>query len=80
MPQHSKHHPWESQARAALPDAWLSQADAGDYLGVSERTIRNYIAAGILPGHRIKGSRLVRIRLSDCDALLKPIPSAASDG
>ena len=55
----------------------LSQREAAEYLGVTERTIRAYIARGDLPARRIQGSRLVRIRESDLDALLRPIPSAA---
>lgn len=54
---------------------WVGQHEAAEYLGVSERTIRNYIARGDLPGHRVKGSRLVRIRRADLDALLRPIPT-----
>lgn len=54
---------------------WLSQAEAAEYLGVTDRTIRNYIARGDLPGYRVRGSRLVRLRLSDVDALLRPIPT-----
>lgn len=59
----------------APPRRLVSQAEAAEYLGVTERTIRNYIARGTLPGHRVQGSRLVRIRLSDVDALLRPIPT-----
>ena len=56
--------------------AWLSQAEAAEYLGVTDRTIRNYIARGNLRGSRIKGSRLVRIKRADLEALLRPIQSA----
>lgn len=56
-------------------DRWLSQADAGQYLGVTDRTVRNYIARGVLPGHRVKGSRLVRVRQTDLDRLLQRIPT-----
>lgn len=81
MPEHSNTHVWEAQARTALADStWLSQVEAAEYLRVTDRTIRNYIASGVLPGHRIKGSRMVRIRRADCDALMRPIPSAASNG
>jgi len=55
---------------------WLSQVEAAEYIGVSDRTIRNYIARGVLPARRIRGSRSIRIELADLDALLKPIPSA----
>ncbi|GAB7003926.1 hypothetical protein JCM18899A_13980 [Nocardioides sp. AN3] len=55
---------------------WLSQQDAADYLGVTTRTIRTYVARGVLPASRIRGSRTVRIAQEDVDALLRPIPSA----
>lgn len=55
---------------------WLSQAEVADYLGVTTRTVRRYIALGLLPASRIRGSRLIRIDLADADALLRPIPAA----
>lgn len=54
---------------------WLSQQEAAEYLGVTDRTIRNYIARGHLHGHRIRGARLVRIDLNELEGLLRPIPS-----
>lgn len=59
---------------------WLSQAQAAEYLGVTDRTIRNYIARGDLRGHRLRGSRLVRIDRYDLDKLLRPIPTADGGG
>lgn len=55
---------------------WLNQAEAADYIGVTDRTIRNYIASGALPARRVRGSRLIRISVDELDALLTPIPSA----
>lgn len=63
--------PTESQSRR-----WLSQLEAAEYLGVTDRTIRAYISRGLLPGYRVRGSRLVRIDRHDLDALLRPIPTA----
>lgn len=57
--------------------SWLSQKEAAEYLGVTDRTIRSYIARGTLPATRVRGSRLIRILQSDLDALLRPIPSAS---
>lgn len=59
---------------------WLNQAEAADYLGVTDRTIRAYIARGDLPAARVRGSRLVRIKLADLDALMRPIPTAGAGG
>lgn len=59
---------------------WLSQAEAAEYLGVTTRSIRRYIAVGLLPASRIKGSRLIRIDQEDVDALLRPIPAARWHG
>lgn len=58
---------------------WLSQAEAADELGVTDRTIRNYISRGVLPAYRPRGSRVVRIRASDVDALMQPIPTTGGD-
>ena len=47
---------------------------AADYLGVSPKTIRRYIAAGRLTGYRA-GPRLIRVDLNELDAMLRPIPT-----
>lgn len=44
-------------------------AEAAEYLGVSERTIRRYIADRKLRAYRIAGVRLV-FKKSDLDALI----------
>lgn len=63
-----------------MPDStstrrWLTQSEAAERLGVTDRTIRNYIARGSLPGHRVRNSRLVRVDITDVDAMLRPIPA-----
>lgn len=58
---------------------WFSQAEAADYLGVSERTVRNYIARGLLPASRVRSSRLIRIRRTDLEAMLSPVPTVGGD-
>lgn len=57
---------------------WLNQAEAADYLGVTERTIRRYISIGALTGRQLPGSRLIRLDRHELDAALKPVPSARS--
>lgn len=55
--------------------ALLTIESAAEMLAVHPRTIRRYIAAGDLPAYRI-GARQIRVRTSDVDALLVPIPTA----
>ena len=45
------------------------------YSGLSEKTLRRYIADGRLTGYRL-GARLLRIDLNELDALFKAIPTA----
>ena len=54
---------------------WLSQAEAADYLGITDRTLRRMIARSELPAYRL-GPRLLRIDAADLDALLRPVPAA----
>lgn len=66
---------------ATLPRgrALLSQAQAAEYLGVTDRTIRNYVSRGELPAYRV-GGRVVRIDPADLEKLLRRIPTAAGGG
>lgn len=59
---------------------WLSQQEAADYLGVTDRTVRAYIARGVLPAHRIRTSRVIRVDRREVDDLLKPIPTVRGGG
>ncbi|MGK2904512.1 MAG: helix-turn-helix transcriptional regulator [Mycobacterium sp.] len=50
---------------------------AGEYLGLTPRTIRKLIADGRLTGYR-HGSRIVRVDLNEVDdKLMKPFGGAA---
>lgn len=59
----------------AQPFAFLSIAQAAELLGVTTKSVRRWIADGVLPARRI-GTRTIRIAASDIDAALRPIPSA----
>lgn len=48
---------------------------AADYADVSTRSIRRWIAAGLIPGYRV-GPRLVKVDLNDLDLIARPIPTA----
>jgi excisionase family DNA binding protein len=57
---------------------WLTQAEAAEYLNVTDRTIRALVRRGELPAYRV-GARMIRIDARDLDALLKPIPAVGGD-
>jgi excisionase family DNA binding protein len=50
--------------------------EAAQYLGVTDRTIRQMIADGRLTGYR-NGARLIRVDLNELDAAMKPFGGAA---
>jgi excisionase family DNA binding protein len=50
---------------------YIKIADAADYLGVTDRTIRQMIADGRLTGYR-SGTRLVRLDLNEIDTAMQP--------
>lgn len=60
------------------PSKYLSPAETSECLRVTDRTVRNYVARGILPAYRISGSRLVRFRREDVEALLVRIPAVGA--
>lgn len=61
---------------AASVPSLLTQAEAADACAVSVRTIRRWIAAGMLPARRV-GPRLVRIDAADLLGLGRPLNVAA---
>lgn len=62
-------------SRQAIPSRrWLTLQEAADRLGITERSVRNFIARGDLPGYRLS-TRSVRVDANDVDALLRPIPT-----
>ncbi len=56
---------------------WVSLEDAAEYMGVHVRTCRRLIADGSISGYRL-GKRAIRVDRNELDAVLRPIPSAAS--
>lgn len=55
---------------------YVKLAEAAEYLGVTDRTVRSMIADGRLTGYR-SGARLVRVDLNEIDAAMKPFGGAA---
>jgi len=50
---------------------WLTINEVAARHRISDRTVRRYLAAGILKGRRL-GPKLIRISEADADALLGP--------
>jgi excisionase family DNA binding protein len=65
-----------SAIESTKPGAFISLATAADMLGISVHTLRRRIASGELPAFR-NGRRIIRVRVSDLQKMLHPIPSAA---
>lgn len=59
--------------------AYVSLAQASEHVGVSERTIRRWIADGRLAGYRV-GPRLLRVDRAELEALFSAIPTAILRG
>jgi excisionase family DNA binding protein len=57
---------------AHVRKTYVTQQEAADILGVTDRTVRTMIAENRLPAYRV-GKRLIRLRLEDVEAALKPI-------
>jgi len=55
----------------------LSLDAAAARLGVCTRTVRRAISAGELKAYRVRG-KSIRVKTSDVDALLTPIPTSAN--
>lgn len=53
----------------------ITIGQAAEILGCHPQTIRRAIAAGSLPAYRF-GPRAIRLRRSDVEAALRPVPAA----
>lgn len=59
-------------------EALVTIAFVASILGVTPRTIRNYISQGHFPAYRIPGTRGVRLRMSDVQSAMKVIPTSVA--
>jgi excisionase family DNA binding protein len=65
------------QPAARAPRQLVDMNTAAGMLGVTPRTLRNWIAEGRLTAYRI-GDKLIRIDRAELDALIRPIPTAGN--
>ena len=61
--------------RAARRRRLVTIAQCASYLGVTPRTVRNYVSQGFFPGYRIPGTRGIRLDLDEVNWKLKSIPA-----
>ena len=59
------------------PKNLVTLCDAAEATRVSTRTIRRWVADGLLPACRV-GPKLLRVDLTDVEALMRRVPSAAT--
>ncbi|HCS59068.1 MAG TPA: DNA-binding protein [Gordonia polyisoprenivorans] len=63
-------------ANTTTPRRWASINATAEYLGVTDRTIRQMIADGRIRGYR-NGRKMIRLDLNEIDAAMKPFGGAA---
>lgn len=56
----------------AVP-CWMTLKDAARHIGTSMDTLRRRISDGQLPAYYVGRSHMVRLRLDDVDALMRPV-------
>lgn len=66
-----------SAIESTKPGAFISLSAAADILGISVHTLRRRIADGELPAFRT-GQRIIRVRVSDLEKLLRRVPSVGT--
>lgn len=59
-----------------LRHRYVTILQAAEYLGVTDRTVRQMISDGRLRGYRA-GNRLIRLKVDEIDAAMKPFGGAA---
>ena len=55
---------------SGLDNGWLTPKQAAELVGVTTRTVQNWINAGKIRGYQVVGR--IRVKRSDVDALYQP--------
>jgi excisionase family DNA binding protein len=63
--------PLKHNSSTDTAEPYISQAEAGTYLGVTDRTIRSMISRGILPAYAL--GRTIRLKRSEIDAAMRQL-------
>lgn len=70
--------PHETQVGNHPRPKMLTLAEAAEHAGVHTKTLRRRIADGHLTAYRMAGSRLIRVKADDLDALFRVVPSVVA--
>ena len=57
---------------------FVTQEQAAARLQVTPKTIRNYIAKGLIVGYRLPGGRAVRVDLDEIERVMSVIPTTVA--
>ena len=60
------------------PTAFESLDSAAQRLALSRKTIRRLVARGELAGYRVAGTRSIRVKCADVEALMARIPTVTT--
>lgn len=58
----------------------VTQKAAAEALGLTDRTIRTYIAQGFITGYRMPGGRAIRVDLNELEQAITAIPTVRTGG
>jgi excisionase family DNA binding protein len=67
-----------TRGKPGAGEEYVSALEAAETYGFDEKSIYRLVRRGELPAYRIGSLRSIRIRRSDLDALLKPIPAVGA--
>lgn len=70
----ARRHPKQHED-AVAQRRWASMQQCADYMGVTLRTVREWIAQGNITGYRIN-ARVIRVDLNEVDAAFEPFGGA----
>ena len=69
-------HPRVAKPPGTTPGQLAGIGKAANLVDVCERTVRRWIADGLITGYRV-GPKLLKVDLAEIDALVRPVPTAA---
>lgn len=66
------------EVKRPAPGRLITLNEAAEVLGVCSATIRRRISDGTITGYRIKGSRAIRLRVSDVEDMVTEVPTVGT--